>query len=107
MNQNINRVFGEFDTPISPNVLPTHCDVVKAICYQRRENKITKKNAIKFVVKQVIDIWKSSGIPTVSFRRVSIKVETYYQKYDDVSKSDARRLNTKIKMDLMKVTFIE
>lgn len=80
MSQQINKVFGKINVQMPSNVLPTIGDIIKAVCFARKNKEISKKNAIKLVVNEVIELWKSVSVPTVSLKRVLFLVQKYFRR---------------------------
>ena len=83
-------VFGKPST-LEKNCLPTLKDVMKAIHWERINRKTTGqepkwKDVCKSIVTQVEKIWCSASIPTVSTKRISVMLDTYYCKFKNILK---------------------
>lgn len=103
MSNEINRIFDSLNVPIQSNLLPTISDVIKAICFERKNKKVSKKDGINFVANKVFGLWKKTGIPFVSMRRVKAKVEEYFNRYDALFGSVPSRTKTKSNVKEFKV----
>ena len=87
---NLCPVFGKPST-LEKNCLPTLKDVMKAIHWERINRKTTGqepkwKDVCKSIVTQVEEIWCSASIPTVSTKRISDMLDTYYCKFKNILK---------------------
>lgn len=63
--------------------------IVKAICFEISDRKITKKNAIYSITNQVNELWQRAEIPTVSKKRVKAKISEYFEKYYSLFKANS------------------
>src|SRR5688572_27098850 len=77
-------VFGAHSA-MSPNVLPTYCDVMKAYLLRRQELKSvsdTKEPSFTEVANSVINeienLWQKSSIPIITHQRVMEKLKLYH-----------------------------
>lgn len=99
----INRVFGDLNCALPSTKLPLCADVIKAICFEISEKKVSKKDAIDTVSKQIIELWQCAEIPMVSKQRVRAKISDQYEKYYSVFKSNPIRINHTDKVESFKV----
>lgn len=63
------------------NILPTKEQVIRAICFEKEENKIEYKSAIKRVSIDIIQLWEKASVPVVSEKGVSNKVSRCFNNY--------------------------
>jgi len=95
-------VFGS-SSKLSPNVLPTHKDVLRFYMFVRNSLKSTS-NSIKEptvdiiserVCLEVEEIWRRASIPVVSHKRVLQLLRSYHDKYMKVLKPFKQRQKKK------------
>lgn len=87
-----NRVLDIFDCPLPSTKLPTCADIVKAICFEISDSKISQKDAIDSVTKKVIELWQRAEIPIVSKQRIKAKISDYFAKYYALYKANSSRV---------------
>lgn len=83
--------------------LPSIGDVIKAFCFERENLKISKEAAIKIVVDKLCAIWKTSMIPTVSYKTIGRRVSTCIAQYLTLAKSKSSSDINHKKVDSLKV----
>lgn len=86
-----NKVFGVLDCSLPSTKLPTCEDIIKAVCFERSDKRVTVKDAIDSVTKQVIELWQRADISTVSKRRVNARISDYFEKYTKLCYANTNR----------------
>lgn len=66
------------------NVLPTNKNVIEAIIFENKNNKLRIKSAIPVIVRQLILVWKKASLSHLSEPRVKKKVLRYHAKYTEL-----------------------
>lgn len=98
-----NNIFG-VDCALPNTQLPTCADIIKAICFQTKNEKINKKEAIDSVTKQVNCLWQRSGISAVSSQRVKDKISVSFEKYRNLIHANSSRSTHNAKVESFKVS---
>lgn len=101
---NQNKIFG-VDCELPNAQLPTCADIVKAICFQLKNEKINKKEAIDSVTGKVIGLWQRSGISAVSPQRVKCKISDFFERYRSLIHANVSRSTHIAKVESFKVSF--
>lgn len=106
MSKDTVRVLCELPCELQSSQLPTKADIIKAIFFEQKSQKITKELAINIVVHQINKIWQSAKIPTISLNTVRQKLKNYFGCYYRLSTCDSSRAKNEDHKSVFKVRCI-
>lgn len=81
---------------VPANVLPTNCDVISAIQYEKIYNNKSYREAKVSVRDQIVAIWRRASLPIISEVGVLKKINTFHSDYLKLCQTDGSRRNTSV-----------
>lgn len=99
----LKNLFG-FPSKFRSSKLPTNADVLKAVYFELENHNSSLKNAIKAVVDQIDELWKTTDIPIKCKKTIERRVNSYFEKFLKVSKSDKNHAASQVKQKSFKVS---
>lgn len=86
MLRNKLRCLDEISSDFRSFVLPTKCDVIKAIYFQKLTANSLYTFAIEKVSEDISKIWKSAGIPCITPQSILRRTTELFDKYQRITK---------------------
>src|SRR6476469_1983333 len=71
-------------------VLPTASDVLKFYFHLHKKEKMSQKEAVKTVVRDICSIWAKAKVPTSEERNITRKLQTLLDSYRNLCRNKKR-----------------
>ena len=94
-------------SPLPDNVLPTKLQVLKGLQLSKEnlvsegKTKIPVKDIIKPVLSQLLLVWNSASIPTITYRGVERALHKLWESMRDANKNESNRKRWEGEKDLL------
>ena len=72
-------------------MLPTSREVLQVYFYRHKLEKLSQKDAVRTVIKEVGEIWSRARVPTAAERNIIPKLESLLETYRNVCRNKGRQ----------------
>lgn len=79
------------------NSLPTNQNVIQTIYFEKKSEGETFKAAIKKVATKLVEIWNRASLPTVQYKTITDKIQSYHKNYLKLAYTESRYKSYKAK----------